>query len=84
MGKTFPQRYATACLMTVWSHLGYARRPLAIFLSAFFFLTSFSSAQLYQGQKLVEATLVADTTAIVPGQTFRLGLLLRMAPGWHT
>jgi len=33
---------------------------------------------------LVEATLWADTTAIVPGQTFRLGLLLRMAPGWHT
>ncbi len=33
---------------------------------------------------MVEATLLADTTAIVPGQTFRLGLLLRMAPGWHT
>jgi len=27
---------------------------------------------------------VADTTAIIPGQTFRIGLLLRMAPGWHT
>ena len=27
---------------------------------------------------------MADTTAIVPGQTFRLGLLLRMAHGWHT
>ena len=84
MGKTFPQLYATVCLKTVWSHFGYARRLLAILLSAFFLLTSFSSAQLYQGQKLVEATLVADTTAIVPGQTFRLGLLLRMAPGWHT
>ena len=47
-------------------------------------LTSPSIAQLHQGQKLVEATLVADTTAIVPGQPFRLGLHLRMAPGWHT
>ena len=84
MGKTFPQLYATVCLTTVWSHVGYVLRPLAILLSAFFLLTSLSSAQLYQGQTLVEATLVADTTAIVPGQTFRLGLLLRMAPGWHT
>ena len=41
-------------------------------------------AQIHGGRKLVEAALVADTTAIVPGQPFRLGLLLRMAPGWHT
>ncbi len=47
-------------------------------------LTSPSSAQIHQGQKLVQASLLADTTAIVPGQPFRLGLLLRMAPGWHT
>ena len=58
------------------------RRTLAILLSTFFF--SSSPAQIHQGQKLVEASLVADTTAIVPGQPFRLGLLLRMAPGWHT
>ena len=43
-----------------------------------------SPAQLHQGRKLVEASLLADTTAIVPGQPFRLGLHLRMAPGWHT
>jgi thiol:disulfide interchange protein len=47
-------------------------------------LISPASAQLYQGRKLVEATLLADTTAIVPGQAFRLGLHLRMASGWHT
>jgi thiol:disulfide interchange protein len=41
-------------------------------------------AQVYQGQTLVEASLVADTTAIIPGQPFRVGLLLRMAAGWHT
>lgn len=43
-----------------------------------------SFAQKYQGKELVHATLLADTSAIVPGKTFRVGLLLRMAPGWHT
>jgi DsbC/DsbD-like thiol-disulfide interchange protein len=42
-----------------------------------------SEAQLYQGRKLVEASLVADTTSIVPGKPFRLGLHLKIAPGWH-
>ena len=41
-------------------------------------------AQVVNGKKLVEATLVADTTTIVPGQTFRVGLHLQMAQGWHT
>jgi thiol:disulfide interchange protein DsbD len=27
---------------------------------------------------------LADTNAIVPGKPFTVGLLLRMAPGWHT
>src|SRR5437762_14004332 len=41
-------------------------------------------AQNYQGKELVKASLVADTSAIVPGKPFSVGLLLRMAPGWHT
>ena len=41
-------------------------------------------AQTYQGKQLVKAELLADTTAIVPGKSFTAGLLLRMAPGWHT
>ncbi|HET9418573.1 MAG TPA: hypothetical protein VFO30_04460, partial [Chthoniobacterales bacterium] len=41
-------------------------------------------AQMYQGRELVQATLVADTTAVVPGKAFSIGLLLRMAPHWHT
>jgi thiol:disulfide interchange protein/DsbC/DsbD-like thiol-disulfide interchange protein len=40
--------------------------------------------QLYQGKELVKAELLADTNAIVPGKPFTIGLLLRMAPGWHT
>ncbi|HME88764.1 MAG TPA: thioredoxin family protein [Chthoniobacterales bacterium] len=42
------------------------------------------SAQNYQGKELVKAILVADTSAIVPGKPFSAGLLLLMAPGWHT
>ncbi len=41
-------------------------------------------AQTYQGKQLVRPELLADTNAIVPGKSFTVGLLLRMAPGWHT
>src|SRR5437867_3890987 len=41
-------------------------------------------AQEYQGKELVKAELLADTNAVVPGKPFTVGLLLRMAPGWHT
>src|ERR1700757_4364756 len=41
-------------------------------------------AQNYQGKQLVRPELLADTNAIVPVKPFTVGLLLRMAPGWHT
>ena len=41
-------------------------------------------AQTYQGKELVRPELLADTSAIVPGKPFTVGLLLRMAPHWHT
>ena len=41
-------------------------------------------AQNYQGKELVKASLLADTSAVVPGKPFTVGVLLRMAPGWHT
>ena len=47
------------------------------------FVAATAGAQIYQGKRLVEANLVADTAAIVPGKPFRLGLHLRMARGWH-
>ena len=47
-------------------------------------LASQSVAQVYQGKELVKAELLANTNAIVPGKSFTIGLLLRMAPGWHT
>ncbi len=43
-----------------------------------------SSAQVYQGRQLVKATLLADTSAVVPGQPFTAGVLLTMLSGWHT
>src|SRR5213595_3067880 len=49
-----------------------------------FGLAPLSRAQVYQGKELVKAELLADTNAIVPGKPFTIGLLLRMAPGWHT
>jgi len=41
-------------------------------------------AQEYQGKQLVRGELLADTDAVVPGKPFTVGLLLRMAPAWHT
>jgi len=41
-------------------------------------------AQTYQGKQLVRPELLADTNAVVPGKPFTVGVLLRMAPGWHT
>src|SRR5437899_10667564 len=58
-------------------------RPLSIALCAIF-LAPLVAGQNYQGKELVKATLLADTSAIVPGKSFSVGLLLRMAPGWHT
>jgi thiol:disulfide interchange protein/DsbC/DsbD-like thiol-disulfide interchange protein len=41
-------------------------------------------AQTYEGRELVQAKLLADVTAVVPGKPFTVGLLLRMVPNWHT
>ena len=51
---------------------------------SFLAVASQGLAQTYQGKQLVKAELLADTNVIVPGEPFTVGLLLRMAPGWHT
>ena len=43
-----------------------------------------SQAQVIDGQQLVSAKLLSSKTAVIPGQPFEVGLLLEMAPGWHT
>src|SRR5438477_332017 len=49
-----------------------------------FALVPVVQSQTYQGRELVKAQLLADTNAVVPGKPFTVGLLLRMAPHWHT
>jgi len=49
-----------------------------------FALAPLAQSQTYQGRELVKAELLADTNAVVPGKPFTVGLLLRMAPHWHT
>jgi thiol:disulfide interchange protein DsbD len=63
-----PLRFAT-CWLLCWSVIAIAPHGLA---------------QEYQGKQLVRAELLADTDAVVPGKPFTVGLLLRMAPAWHT
>ncbi len=47
-------------------------------------LVPLAQSQTYQGRELVKAEFLADTSAVVPGKPFTVGLLLRMAPRWHT
>ena len=49
-----------------------------------FALGPLARGQTYEGKQLVKAELLADTNAVVPGKPFTAGLVLRMAPGWHT
>ena len=57
---------------------------IAALLLSIFAGPAFLQGQTYEGKVLVKASLMADTTAFVPGRPFMVGLLLRMAPGWHT
>ena len=59
-----------------------ARLALALAIVVLSFTPARS--QEYEGKTVVKAQLVADTSAIVPGETFQVGLLLDMADGWHT
>jgi DsbC/DsbD-like thiol-disulfide interchange protein len=49
-------------------------------LSCFLFATA---SALAAPKNLVRATLIADTTAIKPGEPFRVGVLLKIEPNWH-
>src|SRR5437868_3502884 len=58
------------------------RSPIfcATFLLALFAFTDRGDGQTYEGRELVKTQLLADTTAIVPGKPFTVGLLLKMVP----
>ena len=42
-----------------------------------------SAATAQPRQDLVSAELVADVSAVKPGDTFNVGVLLKVEPGWH-
>ena len=56
----------------------------ALLVAAALIATPGADGQKFGGRQLVEAKLLADTTTVVPGQSFSAGLLLKMVPGWHT
>lgn len=64
---------------------GIMSRILAVtfFTCALVFGTA-ASAQMHDGRRLVEARLIADTDAVVPGKPFTAGLLMKMTSGWHS
>jgi DsbC/DsbD-like thiol-disulfide interchange protein/cytochrome c biogenesis protein CcdA len=57
------------------------RRLLLALLVAF---AAVCHGQMFHGQQVVRAELLADTDAIVPGRPFTVGLHLQAEPGWHT
>ena len=66
--------------MTAGCPLRNALLALALFIG----LAHSGRGQTYEGRELVQAELKAEATAIVPGEPIMVGVLLRMAPHWHT
>ena len=60
------------------------RTSVLLALLAGCFLPGEARSQIVDGKAVVQATLLPSTTAIVPGRPFEVGLVLEMAPGWHT
>jgi len=57
---------------------------MARLLLSFLLCATLLQAQEHEGKTLVKASILADTQAIVPGQPFQVGVVLEMAPHWHT
>jgi len=70
--------------MTARQNVGGAFVPRLILTALLFAGTCAARAQTYQGRELVQAKLLADVSAVVPGKPFTAGLLLHMVPNWHT
>jgi thiol:disulfide interchange protein DsbD len=43
-----------------------------------------AQGQIYQGKQLVQADVVANVDAVIPGEPFLVGVRLKMQPLWHT
>jgi thiol:disulfide interchange protein/DsbC/DsbD-like thiol-disulfide interchange protein len=62
----------------------FRRRALALFFGVLVLCPVAAHSQKFEGRQLIEAKLLADTATVVPGRPFTAGLLMKMAPGWHT
>ncbi len=84
----FEWRRGGECIARCWKMrtvlpVGVPRAFLALLL-CLTLLPGEGRAQVHEGQVLVEASLIPDTTAVEPGRPFTVGLRLKMAPHWHT
>ncbi len=57
---------------------------ISLFVVALWIVGPVARAQMVDGKRVVEASLISSVRGVVPGQSFEVGLLLKMAPGWHT
>ena len=68
-------------------YCGMRRPALALLLGTLLLASGAPAAAVesaVQRSPRAHASLVADVAAVAPGETFRAGLRLSLAPGWHT
>jgi thiol:disulfide interchange protein DsbD len=68
----------TSLMRTSLQHL------LALFVLALISTSAFAAESEPAPADLVQVTLLADVDAVVPGQNFTLGVLLKVKEHWHT
>jgi thiol:disulfide interchange protein DsbD len=59
-------------------------RPLALLAAILLSAPALGAESAAVRSPRATATIVADVAAVAPGEEFRAGLRLRLAPGWHT
>jgi len=77
-----PVRWAGPAVACLWAAAA-AAGPTVSPVPAVPTFPDTTTAPAAEDKKLVEAELLADVTAIRPGGTFRVGVLLRIRAGWH-
>src|SRR5205085_11836673 len=70
--------------MTARQNVGGAFVPRLILTALLFAGVCAARAQTYQGRELVQAKLLSDVSAVVPGKPFTARLLLHTVPSRHT
>jgi thiol:disulfide interchange protein DsbD len=64
------------------------KRLATLLLGLFLAVPAWAPASAMESRAVVSpratATLVTDAAAVAPGESFRAGLRLRLAPGWHS